>query len=214
VLNFSNENSIPLVNFSKTTIMKQFTITICIALLFAFAFPANAQMTDSATMMKNWMNYMTPSKEHKMMESWNGTWTGEISMWMAPGAPPTKSNGIATNTMLLGGRYQQSSYKSMFNNMPFEGMSTLAFDNAKKVFISTWIDNMGTGIMVGEGPWDETTKTITLKGNMVDPTSGSNVAFHENFKVIDNDHQLMEMFVPGPDGNEMKTMEVKYTRKK
>ena len=194
--------------------MKQFTITICTAFLLAFAFSAHAQMADSATMMKNWMNYMTPSKEHKMMESWKGTWTGEISMWMSPGAPPTTSTGTATNTMLLGGRYQQSSYKSMFNNMPFEGMSTLAFDNAKKVFISTWIDNMGTGIMIGEGPWDEATKTITLKGNMVDPTTGNNVAFREAYKIIDNDHQMMEMFVSGPDGNEMKTMEVKYTRKK
>lgn len=193
--------------------MKQFTITICTAFLFVFALSANAQM-DSATMMKNWMNYMTPSKEHKMMESWNGTWTGEISMWTAPGAPPTTSTGTTTNTMILGGRYQQSSYKGMFNNMSFEGMSTLAYDNAKKVFISTWIDNMGTGVMVGEGPWDEATKTITLKGNMVDPTSGGNVAFREAYKIIDNDHQLMEMFVSGPDGNEMKTMEVKYTRKK
>lgn len=27
--------------------------------------------------------------------------------------------------------------------MPFEGISTLGYDNAKKTFFSTWIDNMG-----------------------------------------------------------------------
>jgi hypothetical protein len=35
--------------------------------------------------------------------------------------------------------------------MPFEGISTLGYDNAKKTFFSTWIDNMGTGMMVMEG---------------------------------------------------------------
>ena len=45
---------------------------------------------DSATAMKAWMEFATPSDMHKMMASWNGEWTGEMTMWMANGAPPTK----------------------------------------------------------------------------------------------------------------------------
>lgn len=30
-------------------------------------------------------------------------------------------------------------------------MSLLAYDNARKLFISTWIENVGTGMMVLEG---------------------------------------------------------------
>jgi Protein of unknown function (DUF1579) len=46
--------------------------------------------------------------------------------------------------MILGGRYQQSTTKGSFNNMPFEGISLLGYDNAKKVFMNSWVDNMGT----------------------------------------------------------------------
>ncbi|HEX6334932.1 MAG TPA: DUF1579 family protein, partial [Flavisolibacter sp.] len=56
-----------------------------------------AAMPDEQTMMKNWQAYMTPGKEHKLMASWDGTWEGETTMWMTPGAPPSKSTGTATH---------------------------------------------------------------------------------------------------------------------
>ncbi len=49
---------------------------------------------DSATMMKNWEAYATPSDVHKMMASWDGNWTGENTMWHAPGAPPQTSKAL------------------------------------------------------------------------------------------------------------------------
>lgn len=187
-------------------------IITCTAVLFCTC--ASAQMPDSATQMKNWIDYMTPGKEHKMMSSWSGTWNASVTMWMAPGAPPMISNGTVTNSMILGGRYQQSIHKSSFNGMPFEGVSTLAFDKAKKVFIFTWLDNMGTGIMSGQGPWDEATQSFTMTGKMVEPTTGTDMNFREVFRIIDKDHQMFDMYSAAPDGKEFKTMSVSYTRKK
>lgn len=169
---------------------------------------------DSATMMKNWQAYMTPADAHKMMASWNGTWVGETQMWMTPDAPPTKSVSTAVNKMVLDGRYQQSTHTGNFMGMPFNGMSTLAYDNVKKVFISTWIDNFGTGLMVLQGPWDSTAKTITLTGKMVDPAIGKEVDVREVFTIVDNDNQVMEMYGKGYDGKEFKTMQINYKRKK
>ena len=218
--------------------MKRFTITICTAaLLFACndageskstaatdtasvttttsnSAKNNEPMPDSATQDRNWRAYMTPAAPHQMMASWNGTWTGEVSLWMDPSAPPMKSTMTAENKMVMGGRYQQAINQGTFMNEPFEGMSTLAYDNHKKHFISTWVDNMGTGIMVLEGPWDEASKTMTLKGKMVDPASTRDMEVKETFRIVDNDHQVMEMYHVGPDGKEVKTMEIKYTRKK
>lgn len=177
--------------------------------------PPATSVPDSATAMKNWEAYMTPGEIHKMIGSWNGNWNGEISMWMAPGAPPSTSSGTMVNKTVLGGRYQQATYKGNYNGMPMEGMSTLAYDNAKKVFISTWIDNMGTGLMVGKGPWDPTTRTITLTGSMVDPTTGKDMDFRETYKIVDDNFHVMEMFAADPTtGKEFKTMEIKYTRKR
>jgi len=220
--------------------MKRITITLCTAfLLFACndgdktettdtkesadttttstaSTTANEAMPDSAMMMKNWQAYMTPGDVHKMMSSWNGTWTGDVTMWHEPGMPPEKSKSTSQNKMVMGGRYQVSNHTGNMMGQPFEGISTLAYDNAKKVFINTWIDNMGSGMMVMEGPWDEASKTITLKGKVVDPVAGNGkqMEMRETFKIIDDNTQMMEMFGNGPDGKEFKMMEIKYTRKK
>ena len=98
--------------------------------------------------------------------------------------------------------------------MPFEGMSTVAYDNAKKIFISTWIDNMGTGLSTMEGTWDEGSKAVNSKGKMFEPSVGKELTMREVFKIIDDNTQTMEMYKPAPDGKEFKTMEIKYTRKK
>lgn len=169
---------------------------------------------DSATMMKNWQAYMTPGEMHKMMASWNGTWNTDVTMWMKPDVPPQKSNGTAVNKMILGGRYQESVNTSTMMGMPFEGHGTLAYDNIKKVFQSTWVDNMGSGIMMMSGPWDSATKTVTLTGKSLDPMSGRDYDFRETFNVVDDNTQMMIMYGPGPDGKEYKMMEKKFTRKK
>lgn len=168
---------------------------------------------DSATMMKNWQTYMTPGDVHKMMTSWNGTWVSDITMW-EPGKEPMKSVGSCVNKMVLGGRYQESINTGSMMGMPFEGHGMLAYNNAKKVFENTWVDNMGTGIMMMSGPWNEATKSCTLTGKGVDPATLIEKDYKQVFKVVDDNTQMLEMYGPGPDGKEWKMMEIKYTRKK
>ena len=72
---------------------------------------------------------------------------------------------------------------------------------------------MGTGVMTLEGPWDEGTKSITLKGKGIDPTSGAEMQVKEVFRIIDDNNQVLEMYVPGPDGKEFKNMEGKLKKK-
>jgi hypothetical protein len=171
-------------------------------------------MPDSATMMKAMMEYGTPGDMHKMMASWDGTWNGEITMWEKPGAPPTSSTGTAVCKTVLNGLYQESVHTGNMMGMPFEGHSTLAYDNAKKMFINTWIDNFGSGIMIMKGTWDAATNSMTLTGTSYNPALGRDCNFREVFKVVDDNTQQMEMYGPAPDGSEMKMMEIKSTRKK
>ena len=107
---------------------------------------------DDSTAMKNYMAYATPGEQHKMLSNSNGTWNGEVTMWGAADAPPSTSTMTMVNKMIMGGRYQVSEAKGNMMGMPFNGMSTTGYDNHKKVFMSTWIDNMGTGVMKMEGP--------------------------------------------------------------
>ncbi len=167
---------------------------------------------DDAAAQKAFMDFMTPGDFHKMLAKADGEWKFDITIWMTPGAPPVKSSGTSVNKMILGGRYQESRESGSFQGMPFEGINTLGYDNARKVFVSSWIDNMGTGIIYLEGKWDPENKSINFMGKETDPITGTERMVKEKVKWIDDNNQLMEMFTV-QDGKDVKTMEIKLTRK-
>src|SRR5829696_1589882 len=72
---------------------------------------------DSATAMKTMMEAGTPGQQHAMLAKWDGKWTAETTMWMSPGAPPMTAKSTAVNKMILGGRYQETSFKGDFMGM-------------------------------------------------------------------------------------------------
>jgi len=189
--------------------MKHINMMGCAILLLVFSGQLIAQ-DDAAT--KAWLEYMTPGELHQMLAKDDGEWNEEITMWMAPGAPPATSTATVVNKMILGGRYQESKHIGSFMGQPFEGYSLMGYDNAKKLFQSTWVDNMGTGIMHLKGKWDPKTKTIHFEGTSVDPSTGDDMKVRETFKWIDVNTQLMEMFIQ-ENGKEFKSMEIKLSRK-
>ena len=218
--------------------MKRITLTICSALiLFACNNDKKSEETktdkdttkteasvskqetpppkmDSAAMMKAMMDYGTPGEMHKMLAKSDGNWTEDITFWMDPAALPQKMSASCTNKMVLNGLYQQSVHKGSYNKMPFEGWSTVGYDNAKKIFFSSWIDNMGSGVQNMEGTWDDATKTLMMKGKETDPMTGKDMDVRETMTISDDNNQKMEMYKPGPDGKEYKCMEIILKRKK
>ncbi len=174
--------------------------------------PAQAQSAEEQAAQKAWMEYMTPGPMHQMLAKADGDWTYEMTSWMTPNAPPTKSTGNSTNRMILGGRYQESKITGTVMDMPFEGLGNMGYDNAKKVFVSSWVDNMGTGIAYMEGKWDEGTKSIHFTGKMLDPMTGKDCEVKQNVFMVDDNTQKMEMFTV-TDGKDVKTMELIMKRK-
>jgi hypothetical protein len=170
-----------------------------------------AQESMAASGSSPWEKYMEVGPMHKMLEASNGDWKAEITFWMEPGAAPQKSTSSCTNSMILGGRYQESKHSGTVMGMPFEGQGLVGYDNIKKVFISTWVDNMGSGVMVAEGPYDEKTKSITMRGNTMDPMTGKEIKTRQVFTFIDDKTEKFEMFM-NQDGKEIKSMEILYTR--
>ena len=169
---------------------------------------------DSATVAKAWTDYATPSKAHEMLAKDTGTWDAEMTFWMPESPEPQKATSVATYKMILDGKYQEGVFKGDMWGMPFEGRGTTAYDNASKQFITTWIDNMGTGMLVSRGQYDETSKTITFSGAMVDPVTGKEKKVKEIITYIDDNTQKMEMFDIDANGKEFKNMEINSKRRK
>ncbi|GAA0539951.1 DUF1579 domain-containing protein [Chitinophaga japonensis] len=192
--------------------MKYLLFTATLLCLLPLLHPAQAQSAEEQAAQKAWMDYMTPGPMHEMLAKSDGEWEFTMTSWMAPGAEPMKSTGKTVYSMILGGRYQQSQNTASFMDMPFEGIGTLGYDNAKKVFVSSWIDNMGTGITYMEGKPDASGKIIIFTGKMLDPSTGKDYDVREVFEWVDENTHKMEMYST-MNGQESKTMELVFTRK-
>lgn len=176
------------------------------------SFYAGAQDVDQAAAMKAMQEYSTPGPIHAMMAKAAGNWTHETILLWDP-ANPTTSKGTGTVKMILGGRYQQSEYKSIMMGQPFQGMNILGYDNKAQIFTTTWIDNMGTGTMTLTGKWDDATKSVTFTGTAIDPMSGQPMPVREVVSWPDEDHEHMELYQT-MNGTEMKVMVMKSERVK
>ncbi|WP_212004839.1 DUF1579 domain-containing protein [Chitinophaga sp. HK235] len=171
----------------------------------------SAQKIDTAAIHRAWMTYMTPGPEHDRLAKMNGDWACEITMWKGPGAPPEKTTGTCRNTMVMGGRYQEGRVTSQMEGKPFEGLSTTAYDNSRRMFLNTWIDNMGTGIMMLEGKWDPTISGIVYTGKCHDPISHKMIDLRQVYKFQDDNNYTLEAYRV-MNGKEVKDMEVKFKR--
>ena len=171
---------------------------------------------EQADMMAKWTVFMTPGAEHKVLDFKVGKWTLQGKMWMDPNAPPQPITGTSEMKWMMGGRYLEDNTKGdpMPGMGPFEGMGLSGYDNMRKKYVATWVDNMGTGVMFMEGTYDPAKKTLTWKGEGPDMHTGKYAPMRTVESLADKDKWMFESYGPGPDGKEMKGMEMTYTRVK
>ena len=178
---------------------------------------------DQAQMMAMMTEMAKPGENHQILQGLAGSWTYTTKYWMNPdaSAPPMESAGKTVRKPVMGGRYVQADHTGKMqmpgpdgkmSDMEFKGMEIAGYDNAKKKFVSSWIDNMGTGIMQSEGTYDSATKTLTYTAEY-EMMPGMKTKFREVLKIPDNDHHSLEMY-EDRGGKEVKVMEIAYTRQK
>jgi hypothetical protein len=168
---------------------------------------------DSVATEEAWKAYATPGLQHKMMADENGTWNVEMSFWASPDAAPDKFTSTAQARMIFDGKFQEVTYSGTMMGMPFEGKSTLAFNNKSGEYISTWIDNMGTGMMIVKGHYDETLKVINFTGTMTDPLTGKDIGVREVYTIVDAKTRKLETFDKKQGREEYKSMEILMKKK-
>ncbi|HWP41149.1 MAG TPA: DUF1579 domain-containing protein [Tepidisphaeraceae bacterium] len=167
---------------------------------------------EQAAQMEAWMKLAAPGKEHEGLKAMAGTFDAEVSFIPAPGAPPQLSKGTVKNEMVLGGRFLEGRYRGEMMGEVFEGIGYTGYDNLKKKYVGTWMDSMGTMILVQEGTADATGKAITFSSTMPDPVSGKDQPMRSVLTILSNDKHTYDMYGPGPDGKEYKCMTIVYTR--
>jgi len=198
--------------------MKKWIALVAVTLFVAanvFAADApKAGAADQQAMTEKMMKAAAPGPQHEMLKKMAGEWNAKVTSMMDPSQPPQVENSTSTLTMLMDGRYCQEVTSGQMMGQPFSGMGLTGYDNVLGKYVSTWVDNMGTGIMTSTGTADASGKVITWIGTMSDPMTGKASKSRMVTTIVDDDHHTFEMYGTPPGAKkEMKVMTIEYSRK-
>jgi hypothetical protein len=202
------------------TLCNRFVTALALAwsgiLIATPALGEDKKASDEAAEMAKMVEMGQPSANHKVLEGLVGSWDCKVTFWMSPDAPPSISTGTAVRTSIMDGRYflmntttkmQMPGADGKMELVDYKGMELDGYDNMKGKFFSTFIDNMGTGLLLAEG-----SKTFTYH---LDEETGSKskTKVRETVQIVDPDHHVLEWYEER-GGREVKAMEITYTRQK
>jgi len=166
-----------------------------------------------AAMKAMWEKLGAPGEFHKHLQPFIGKWKLVVKYRMDPAAEWKESLSESEVEWIIGDRFIREEVEGeMEEGVKFEGLGFTGYDNLKKKYVSAWMDNMGTGMMVSEGSCDESGKVFTFVGEHIDPMTGKAGKDKTVLKIVNNDKHVMEMYMNGPDGKEFLAMEIVYTR--
>ena len=208
--------------------------TLALAIALFFAAPAIAQEAEAGQeaepaeeaatthdqqaeqeMMAKWAEYATPGEAHQRLARLAGDWDYTMKWWMSPDAEPKESSGTLSASMIMDGRYLVEKWDgTAMGGQHFIGQGITGYDNFNQEYVSTWIDNMGTGMMMSTGHYDPEQDALITTGTFDDIMTGEkDKTLRGVQKILDDNTVHFEMYTPGPDGAEFKVMEIHATRK-
>ena len=196
---------------------KMFALALLVAFASGTTLAADAPKpsADQQAMMEKMAKAAAMGPQHEMLKKMAGDWECTVKFQMDPSQPWQEAKTSATISPLMEGRYVQEVSTGEMMGAPFTGMGVTGYDNVIGKYVSTWIDNMGTGIMTSVGTADASGKVITWNGTMSDPMTGKPAKSRMVTTVTDDDHHTFEMYGTPPGAKkETKMMTIEYARKK
>ena len=160
-----------------------------------------------------WAQAPALTPHHLAMKAAAGTWDAVVKMYMEPGKPPAQSTGTEVNTLVAGGFWMKTEFKSEMMGAPFEGHGLFGYDTHKKAHVGSWVDSMGTWMGVSRGPCGKDCAEVTCDMEGYDE-KGKKATYREVSTQKDADHRFMTMSIRKKDGKFMKIMEIEYIRRK
>lgn len=181
------------------------------SMLFAAALLQQDHSTTTHDSMQ--ANHM-PGKGQKFLAQHCGNWTWSSTAKMSPGGESKTYTGEMKSNMSFDGRYMFESFEGDRNQGPhrFEALNITGYDNKRKVFVSSWLDNTMTGIFTAQGvPNDDWTEI-----NWVQDRTNQMTGKIDKLRVVETFHgpdkfSIVEYW-PGSDGKEFKAVEIQFSR--
>jgi len=185
--------------------------------------PSPEEMKTMMEGMKAWLEAIEPSQHHELLDQFVGSWKTTTKMWMGgPGSSPTVTQGTSDVKWVLGKRFLMEEHAGKMpmpdmtgamNEVPYEGIGIMGYDNHRNTYVGTWMSNLATNILTMKGSVDPAGKLFRSYGEMDEPmlgVVGRTVKYVT--RVISKDKHVFEIFDLHA-GDDYKVIEITYTRK-
>lgn len=150
---------------------------------------------------------------HRWFRDLRGKWNYKVQWWLTPDSQPEEFRGRSEFNWILGSRFMVEEYSDQREGVRLEGRAMFGYDKGLQKFTMMRVDTLHTAMLTATGAPGQDDKVITLFGDYVDPNS------HETVKVkyilkIDRKEPLFQMYVTPPDGEEYKSVDIRYYKKR
>ncbi|MBL8746834.1 MAG: DUF1579 domain-containing protein [Phycisphaerae bacterium] len=184
--------------------------------------PASAPVMspEMAQAMQRMEAYGALNENHAYLKQFEGEWDCTSKWWMSEGATPVENKCSSTAKVSFDGHFLIEKYTGNFTMgegmppQPFQGMCTMGYDNHRKQFVNTWIDNWTSGMMTEYGSASEGGRVFTFEGENYCCMNDKICKSKSVITFVNPDTRKMEMWAPGLDGKVYKAMEMTLTHKK
>ncbi len=167
---------------------------------------------DTAAYSKAWKDYMTPGAPHAKLAGIAGKWQAIFAVYPVSGGDPFVYNLTGINTMILEGKFLQVSFKGVMGGAPFESMATIGYDNNRKLYTSTWMDSMGTGVINLEGNMSADGEQLILVGKTREILTEKEIEVKQVIRFLSDKTLSIEMYDKKAGAAEVKTVSIGMKR--
>jgi hypothetical protein len=169
---------------------------------------------ESESQIETWVRHAAPGKEHKLLEHMLGRWETVTTYRQEASSPPVQARGRCERKWVLDGRFVQEELDGGLLGMPFRGVGAYGYDAFERKYTSVWMDTTSTAITTYLGVYDEEKKLVNFTGLYGDPWTGEKKKVRGVTRLESPEQEVLELYLPKPDGGEFKMLEIVYHREK
>jgi hypothetical protein len=142
-----------------------------------------------------------------------GNWEATIKAWVTPDQPPRETRARATKSWVLGSRFLKEEFEGLVDGKGFNGLGLLGYENVSQRYAAVWLDSNNTSFLHSYGQFDGSGSTLVLLGEYLDPSSRKLQKFRIVYRIVSKALHIFEMYELLGRREELKTLEIVYSRK-
>ena len=146
-----------------------------------------------------------PGEQHKQVLRGVGEWQGTLTTFTPDGA--AESVAATQITEAVGGFWTQSRFTCKFMGMDYIGTGVNGYDETRKKYVGTWVDNMSSYLAVMEGEMDAKGEKCTMHWMAPDMTGA--IVPHRAVTTESKDSYTSTFFQGEGEGTKSMVIEMK-----